>query len=218
MNVAFRDRQDAGKQLGEKLKLLEEQRPILLGLARGGVPVAAAAAEVLGSDLDVLVVRKVAPPGNREYGIGAVAPEGIVYFDPEGLRATGLSPEALEETIEEERAEMQRRIEAYRGGTPAPDVQGRLVVLVDDGLATGVTAIAAIRYVRTLRPAKVVFAVPVLSEPALEAVEREADEVVYVTLPYRFRAVGEFYEDFSETKDADVCSALASARSGDRAD
>lgn len=208
----FRDRTDAGERLGKALMRFAGDRPLLLGLARGGVPVAAAAARLLDADLDVLVVRKVAPPGNREYGIGAVAPEGIVYFDPEGLRATGLSPEALEETVEEERAEMQRRIEVYRGGRPAPNVPGRLVVLVDDGLATGVTAIAAIRYVRTLGPAKVVFAVPVLSEPALEAVEREADEAVYVTLPHRFHAVGEFYEDFSETKDEEVTRTLSERR------
>lgn len=209
LGVVFQDRVDAGRKLGEKLLPIKDGNPLLLGLARGGVPVAAAAAKLLGAELDTLVVRKVAPPGNREYGIGAVAPEGVVYFDQEGLKSSGLDPEALHETIEKERAEMQRRIEVYRGGRPAPNVEGRLVVLVDDGLATGVTAIAAIRYVRKLNPARVVFGVPVLSEAALQVVEREADEVVYVTLPYQFRAVGEFYENFAETEDEEVCSLLS---------
>ena len=202
--MIFRDREDAGQRLAEKLRFLQDQKPILVGLARGGVPVASAAARLLGAELDTLVVRKVAPPENREYGIGAVAPEGIAYFDPEGLKHTGLDPEALRETMEEEQRELRRRVEVYRGGTPAPDVAGRLVVLMDDGLATGVTAIAAIRYVRTLGPTRVVFAVPVLSEAALHAVEREADEVVFVHLPDRFRAVGEFYEDFKEVQDDEV--------------
>ncbi|RYG22509.1 phosphoribosyltransferase, partial [bacterium] len=170
----FRDRLEAGERLGAALSIFKEQRPLLIGLARGGVPVAAAAADLLDADLDTLVVRKIAPQGNREYGIGAIAPEGTVYFDPEGLQHTGLKPEALRETIEEERREMQRRIEVYRGGKPAPKVAGRLVILIDDGLATGATAVAAIRYIRTLKPSGVIFAVPVLSGAALKAVEREA--------------------------------------------
>lgn len=207
--MKFDDRKDAGQRLGERLRRFESERPLLLGLARGGVVVAAEAARVIGAEFDALVVRKVAPPGNREYGIGALAPEGVAYFDEAAVRATGISREELERRTEEEKAEMQRRIDVYRGGRPAPDASGRCAVVIDDGLATGVTAVAALRYVRTLGPAKVVLAVPVLSSAALSLTEIEADEVIFLTMPEPFRAVGDWYESFAETTDEEVRDLLA---------
>lgn len=190
----FRDREDAGRKLGEALRSFADERPILLGLIRGGLPVAAAAAEVLGAEFDALVVRKAAPEGDREFGDGAVAPGGVEVGD------------APREEVEKAKREMRRRIDAYLDGRPAPDVAGRLAILVDDGLATGVTALAAIRYARTLGPKGIVVAVPVLSGAALEAVQAEADAVVYLDRPEPFRAVEESYERFDEVTDDEITS------------
>ena len=194
--TTFEDRADAGRQLAGRLRGFE--RPILLGLARGGVPVASSASEVLGCDFDALVVRKIKAAGeDREFGDGAVAPDGIEVGD------------APREEVARAAHEMDRRIDAYLDGHPAPDIAGRLAVLVDDGLATGVTAIAAARYARTLGPARLVLAVPVLSEEALRAMEPEVDEVVYVEMPVPFHAVGDSYEKFPEVTDDEVKMALA---------
>ncbi len=192
--MKFKDRIDGGERLAERLGDLE--RPLLLGLARGGLPVAVAAGKVLKAEFDVLVVRKAVRPGDREFGEGAVAPSGIVVGD------------ASREEMDRARAEMRRRIDAYLDGRPAPEVERRLVVLVDDGFATGVTALAAIRYVRTLGPARVVVAVPVISCEAYEAVGREADEVVFVEMPEPFHAVGNSYERFEEVTDEEVRTLL----------
>ena len=183
--------------MGEALRRFEGERPLLLGLARGGLPVAAAAAGGLGAEFDALVVRKVAPKGeDREFGEGAVAPGGIEVGDaPQG-------------EVDRAKREMDRRIDAYLDGHPAPDVRGRLVILVDDGLATGVTALAAIRYARTLDPTKVVMAVPVLSREAWEAVAAEADETAFLHRPEPFRAVGDAYASFEEVTDEVVRSLL----------
>ncbi len=196
----FRDREDAGRKLGEALRRFADERPLLLGLVRGGLPVAAAAARVLGADLDALVVRKAAPPDNREFGDGAVAPDGIEVGD------------APPEEVAQARREMDRRIQAYLGGRPAPDVEGRTVILVDDGLATGVTAIAAIRYARTLGPKQVIVAVPVLSEEARKAIDSEADDVVFLDCPEPFRAVGDAYESFGEVTDQEIKATLGTRR------
>ena len=189
----FEDRADAGRRLGEALKGLAGERPILLGLARGGVPVAAAAAGVLRAEFDALVVRKVKAAGeDREFGDGAVAPGGIE-----------VGHASREEVARAER-EMERRIDAYLDGRPDPDIAGRLAILVDDGLATGVTAIAAVRYARTLGPSRVVVAVPVISEAARDALEKEVDEVVFLVKPEPFRAVTKAYARFKEVTDEEV--------------
>ena len=186
----FRDREDAGRRLGETLRPYAEDRPILLGLARGGVPVASAAARALGAEFDALVVRKVKSAGeDREFGDGAVAPGGIEVG------------EAPREEFARAEAEMARRVDLYLKGHPAPEVAGRTAILVDDGLATGVTALAAIRYVRTLGPSRVVVAVPVISEEARKVVEAEADALVFLNMPEPFHAVKDAYESFDEVTD-----------------
>lgn len=194
----FQDRDEAGRRLGEALRRFKEREPILLGLARGGLPVAAAAARTLGVPFDALVVRKVKAAGeDREFGDGAVAPGGIQVGD------------ARKEEVDRARAEMDRRIDEYLDGRAEPNVRNRFVILVDDGLATGVTALAAIRYVRTLDPAGVVIAVPVLSEAARRAVEEEADAVVFLEKPEPFHAVKDAYASFEEVTDEEVERLLA---------
>lgn len=196
MPERFENREDAGKKLGERLKSLAEENPIVLGLARGGIPVAAALARELDAALDALVVRKVASGEDREFGEGAVAPAGIRVVQSDAEPPAG--------EVERAEKEMRRRIDEYLDGHPAPDIAGRLAILVDDGLATGVTALAAIRYARTLDPARIVMAVPVLSEEALQAVRAEADELVYLEVPNPFHRVEEAYLSFEEVTDGEV--------------
>lgn len=189
----FRDREDAGARLGEALRRFADRKPLLLGLARGGIPVAAAAARTTGLPFDALVVRKVKAAGeDREFGDGAVAPGGVQVGD------------APPEEVDRARAEMDRRIDAYLDGHPDPNIEGRFAILVDDGLATGVTALAEIRYVRTLGPMGIVVAVPVLSEEACKAVEVEADEVVFLLKPEPFHAVEDAYVSLEEVLDEEV--------------
>lgn len=187
--------------MGEVIERFIGEKPILLGLARGGVPVAAAAARTLGVEFDALVVRKVKAAGeDREFGEGAVAPGGIEVIKSDA--------EPSRREVERAKREMNRRVDEYLDGHPAPEIGGRCAILVDDGLATGVTALAAIRYARTLGPSKVVVAVPVLSEEALRAIQGEADAVAYVTMPTPFRAVGESYASFEEVTDEAVRTLL----------
>ena len=193
----FRDREDAGERLGEALRPFAAERPLLLGLARGGVPVASAAARAFGAEFDALVVRKVKSAGeDREFGDGAVAPGGIEVG------------EAPREEFARAEAEMARRVDLYLKGHPAPEVAGRTAILVDDGLATGVTALAAIRYVRTLGPSRVVVAVPVISEEARRAVSAEADRLVFLHRPESFRAVEDAYASFAEVSDEEIQNLL----------
>ncbi|HWA82926.1 MAG TPA: phosphoribosyltransferase family protein [Fimbriimonadaceae bacterium] len=203
----FRDRFDAGRKLAASLRHLRAGRPVILGLARGGVEVASEVARSLCAPLDVLVARKVGAPSNPEYGIGAVAPEGIVAFDEDAVRRLEIEPEELSRITEHERTEVMRRLKAYRGDRPL-EIQGKNVILVDDGLATGITALAAVRYVRSLAPAKIVFAVPVTSSQGAELVGPEVDEFVTLATPALFYAVGAWYEDFSQTTDDEVVELL----------
>ena len=197
----FKDRADAGRQLADALHPFRSERPLLLGLARGGLPVASAAARALGVEFDALVVRKVATTGkDREFGEGAVAPGGI--------EVVGEGDRPSKDEFDRAKQEMERRIDAYLDGHPAPNVAGRFVILVDDGLATGVTALAALRYVRTLGPSKVVVAVPTLSEEARDALSTEADGIVFLTMPRPFRAVADTYGSFGETTDQEVATLL----------
>jgi putative phosphoribosyl transferase len=206
----FSDRADGGRRLGQLLTALELRRPFVLGLPRGGVPVGFEVAALLGAPLDVLVARKVGAPGHVEFGIGAIAEGHVHVADGDTLRALGIDDDEFERLARAERPELDRRVATYRGH-PLPVMTGRDVVLVDDGLATGVTAEAAVRAARLLDPARVVLAVPVAASAAVTRLEGVADVVVCVASPRRFSSVGEWYEVFDQTSDREVVDLLRRA-------
>jgi putative phosphoribosyl transferase len=204
----YHDRIHAGRVLAERLDAYKGKSVLVLGIPRGGVPVAAEVARRLGADLDVVVARKLGAPGQPELAIGAVTANGGEFLNEDILRAVGASPGYLETARKEQMAEARRREARFRGDRPVERVQDRVVILVDDGLATGATMRAAIRSVRKHRPARLIVAVPVGSEEAYAALQEEADEVVCASVPQRFVAVGYFYQSFEPTEDAEVESIL----------
>lgn len=216
MAITFPGRAAAGLLLGERLKAaypaLDPERAVVLALPRGGVPVGKEVAACLGISLDVLVTRKIGHPQEPELGLGAVAEGGEPVFDEDLLRQVALREEDLAEVTVSEQAELQRRVQVYRGGRPPPDVAGKHVFMIDDGLATGVTARAAVRAVRFRGAARTMLAVPVASESAVESLKAETDEVVTLVTPRRFRSVGEWYAEFGQLTDADVLTLLAGSR------
>lgn len=199
----FADRRQAGRLLAEKVCGLALPPTVLvLGLPRGGVPVAYEVARALGAELDVLVVRKIGMPGQRELAIGAIA-AGVVVREPSVEQFPGLAAR-FEQLVERERPELERRERAYRGDKPPFDLRGRSVVLVDDGLATGATMIAAIRAARKAGATRVTVAAPVASDEATALVAAEADDVVIVQTPALLMGVGAWYRDFEQIEDAEV--------------
>ena len=205
----FADRHDAGRQLAQRVRDLELPDPVVLGLPRGGVPVAFEVATTLDAPLDVLVARKIGAPFQPELGVGAIAEGGVTYLDEASLRSLRLTVEDLRATIDRERAELTRRVERYRGGRAMAELRDRSVIVVDDGLATGVTARAALRSVRSHAPAAVVLAVPVGPPGAASFMRPDADVVVVVEAPERLTAVGQWYRDFTQTSDEAVLELLA---------
>jgi putative phosphoribosyl transferase len=209
----FADRVAAGRALAKTVArfvghLGVDRRPLVLALPRGGVPVAAPVAQTIGAELDVVVARKISAPGHREYGIGAIAEDGPPVFDSAALRELGLTEEDLAEAVAQEREELARRIRQYRGDRRLPSPDGRIVVVVDDGVATGVTARAALRWLRPRPCRALLMASPVCSEQADRALAADADAVICLHRPARFRAVGQWYADFTQLTDADVRRAL----------
>ncbi|CAL9310727.1 putative protein [Streptomyces sp. SudanB25_2051] len=213
MELRFEDRRDAGRRLGERIRERAAAQawpdPVVLALPRGGVPVGEEVARALEAPLDVLVVRKIGLPGQPEVGIGAIAGEAPPLFDERALEMLGITPDELGADVARERAELHRREALYRRGAPAPDLRERAVVLVDDGLATGVTARAAARLLRGEEPERVVLAVPVGDRRATAELRAEVDDVVCLSEPGDFRAVGLWYEDFDQVPDDEVLRILA---------
>ncbi|MGZ4183290.1 MAG: phosphoribosyltransferase family protein [Solirubrobacteraceae bacterium] len=205
----FADRHSAGRKLAERLSSLATEEPIVLGLARGGVPVAYEVAKALRAPLDVLVVRKIGAPGNPEYGIGAIAEGDIRVLDQEAVRHLLVSVEELQAAVARARVEVDARVQRYRGGRPPLKVQGRTAIVIDDGLATGGTARAALRAVRAQDPRRLVLAVPVGAPETVEALRDEADEVICLLKPELMWAVGLWYEHFEPTSDAEIAQLLA---------
>jgi putative phosphoribosyl transferase len=210
----FADRAEAGARLAERLAAMSWSNPVVLGLARGGVPIAVRVADALGAPLDVAVARKIGAPGHPEFGVGAVTADGPPRYDERTLAQLGLTPDDLRETCERERAEARRRLQRYRQGRDPVPLAGRDVLLVDDGLATGVTARAALGELRPAGPARLVFAAPVCARDSRDALcaGTDADGVVCVSAPPEFGAVGLWYRDFRQTSDEDVLAALAHPR------
>jgi predicted phosphoribosyltransferase len=209
----FRNRIDAGRRLAAALNHHAGRPDILvLGLPRGGVPVAWAVAQALGAPLDVLVVRKLGLPGWEELAMGALASGGICVLNDVLIAECGVSADALEEVKAKERIELERRELAFRGRTGLPDIAGRTVILVDDGIATGFTLRAAIQALRQRHPARLVVAAPVAAADTWEEIGNLADEAVALLVPQDFRAVGQWYEDFSQTTDEEVREILARAQ------
>lgn len=208
MDTRFRDRADAGRRLAARLAPLRAENPVVLGLARGGVVVTAEVAKAVGAPLEVLVVRKVGAPSNPEFGVGAVAPGGARRFDAATVSALGLEPEEMDRLASAEELEVNRRLHAYRQGRPPLELQDRTVILVDDGLASGVTSIVAGDYVRGQGAKRVILAVPICSPTAVARLRRHVDEVVCLCSPEGFRSVGQWYESFEQTTDEEVLALL----------
>ena len=205
MESKFQNRAEAGRQLAEKLTAYRGQRDaIVLGLPRGGVPVAAAVARQLGLPLDVFVVRKLGVPGFEELAMGAIASGNVVVLNDEVMHAVPNAEAILESVRARETLELQRREKQYRQNRDAPDLRGRVAVLVDDGVATGATMRAAVAALRKQSVTKIVAAVPVGAPETCRELEREVDEMVCAFSPASFHGVGQFYEDFSQTTDEEV--------------
>lgn len=206
--LPFRDRAEAGRALAELIAGLDLEDPLVLALPRGGVPVGYEVARELDAPLDVLVTRKIGFPGQPELGVGAIAEGGEPVFDGGLLQRLGLYETDLADTVAAERAELDRRVKVYRGERPPAPVEGRDVIVVDDGLATGGTARAALRALRGSRPSRLILAVPVGAGETVAMLAAEADKVVVVATPVGFRAVGQWYESFDQLTDGDVTALL----------
>jgi putative phosphoribosyl transferase len=205
--MRFRDRAHAGRALAARLGHLRDAAPVVVGLPRGGVPVAAEVAAALGAQLDVVLVRKIGAPGREELAVGAIGEDGVTVRNDAVLHELGLSWDDLADRIEHERAEIRRRAALLRPGA-RPDLRARTVILVDDGIATGATVVAALRVLRDLGAGHVVLAVPVAPPDSLEALAPLADEVVCPVTPKRFAAVGQWYDDFTQVPDDRVRALL----------
>ena len=206
--MVFRDRTDAGRQLAALLRHLRGEPAVVLGLPRGGVPVAFEVARALAAPLDVIVVRKLGVPFQPELGMGAVGEDGIEILNPEVISSVGVSADDIAAVEEHERAEVARRARRYRGGRPRQPVDGRVAVVVDDGIATGSTARAACQIARALGAARVVLGVPVAPAGWPDRIGGDADELVAVATPVPFYAIGQFYDDFTQTSDEEVAACL----------
>lgn len=212
MQLPFPDRTQAGRRLAESLRERGlGSGAIVLGLPRGGVPVAEAVAQRLGAELDVIIVRKLGLPGQEELAMGAIASGGGRALNEDLAEMLHLDGADIARVEARERRELERREKLYRGDRPAPDLKDREVVLVDDGLATGATMRAAVAAARSLEPARLIVAVPVAPPETVERLRGEADEVVCLATPEPFLAVGRWYLDFGQTSDAEVRAALARA-------
>src|SRR5213593_4197671 len=212
MERAFPNRIEAGRLLADELeKYADRDDVIVLGLPRGGVPVANEVATRLRAPLDVFIVRKLGVPGFEELAAGAIASGGVRVLNEDVMRAIPHADQAIEAVTVRETAELERREQIYREGRPSPELRDRVVILVDDGLATGATMRAAVKALRQRGAAKIVVAVPVGPPDTCREIEQEADETICLSTPPFFQAVGQYYEDFSQTSDEDVRELLSQA-------
>jgi len=206
----FRDRVEAGQSLAKELAWLRDEKGVIvLGVPRGGVVVANEIAKALHAPLDVYITRKLGAPHNPELAIGALASDGAAFLDQEMIRRLGVTAEFVQSEIARQRKEIARRMAAYRGARPEPDLHDKSVVLVDDGVATGATVLASLRAIRQRQPRQLVLAVPVGAPDSISSLQKQADRVVCLYSPEVFWAVGSFYSDFHQTSDQEVIQMLA---------
>jgi predicted phosphoribosyltransferase len=211
--VVFRDRRHAGCVLAQELGMYADRPDVLvLALPRGGTPVAYEVARALHAPLDVFVVRKLGVPGHEEYAMGAIASGGDRVLNEEVVQSLGIPDAAIDAVIRSEQSELERRERLYRGGRSLPELRGRTLILVDDGLATGATMQVAVKALRARQPTRIVVAVPTAAVEACDSLRGMADEVICASTPRHFRAVGLGYEDFSQTSDDEVRDLLGRAR------
>ncbi len=210
--MLFNDRRDAGRRLAKSLAAKELRRPVVLGIPRGGVVVAYEVARALGAPLDVVIPRKIGAPGNPELAIGALAQDGTLVVDQALVDALGVDKDYLEQEAQRQRGEIERRLKLYRQGEPPVELGGAGVVVVDDGIATGATVLAALRGLRSSKPERLILAVPVAPPDTLERLRAEADEVICLSAPEPFYAVGQFYRHFEQTADEEVVDLLSRRR------
>jgi putative phosphoribosyl transferase len=210
----FRDRRDAGRKLARVLERYRGEHPVVFALPRGGVPVAYEVARALDAPLDVLVARKLGAPDQPEFGIGAVAPGGVRVLNEYAVGHLGIPEEYLDRITVQETAEVGRRLRHFRGDRPETPVSGRAAILVDDGLATGVTARAAVEALRLRVPGRLVLAAPVCAAQTAELLRPEVDDLVCLRCPPDLGAIGFWYSDFDQTPDEEVVALLEEARRG----
>lgn len=205
MNPLFRDRRDAGRRLAEKLtEYVNHPDIVVLALPRGGVPVAHEVAKALHAPLDIFLVRKLGVPGHEELAMGAIASGGVRVLNQQVVHSLGIPPDVIDDVVAREQQELRRRERAYRAGRAFPDLHGKRVILVDDGLATGATMAAAVNGVRALGAHRVIVAVPTAAPEVCEAFEEYVDTIVCAETPQPFFGVGMWYADFSQTSDEEV--------------
>jgi predicted phosphoribosyltransferase len=210
----FQDRAEAGRQLAERIRVdrvITDRDVIVLALPRGGVPVGFEIARELGADLDVFLVRKLGVPGHEELAMGAIASGGVRVLNESLVEYLGISSSTIHRISAREQQEIDKREHLYRNGCPARPIAGRTAILVDDGLATGATMLAAVKAVRAQQPNRIIVAVPVASREACDQFASEVDDVICAATPEPFYAVGAWYEDFSQTSDREVRELLARA-------
>jgi len=213
MRGTFRDRAEAGRMLAKELLQYADQKDVLvLGLPRGGVPVAFEVAQALRAPLDVFVVRKLGVPDQPELAMGAIATGGVRVLNEDVVDALHIPEVVIDSVAQKELKELTRREHAYRGDRPAPRIKGRTVILVDDGIATGATIHAAIKGLRKLHPARLVVAVPTAALLSVRELQPLVDEVIALMKPVQFYAVGQWYDEFGQTSDAEVADLLERAR------
>lgn len=210
-SVPFQDRRSAGRQLAELLAAHAGQHPVIAALPRGGVPVGAEVARALRAPLELLVVRKIGAPRQPEYAVGAIAEDGTTVLDDAAITATGMTREQLKQTVRSADRELRRRVDLYRSSHPARDVRGRTVIVVDDGLATGMSALAGVRAARAVGAGRVVVAAPVGSFEAVRLLEDAADAVQCLLIPPELLTVGTWYRRFDQVSDREVRELLAAA-------
>jgi putative phosphoribosyl transferase len=206
--MIFRDRHEAGQQLASALGAYRHRRPYVLAVPRGGVVVGYVVAVALDAPLDVIITRKLRAPTNPELAIGAVAHDGAVYLDPALAGGMRIPDDYLRDEVAYQTGEIRRRMQLYRGDRPMPELAGTTVLVIDDGIATGATMVAAVRAARAMQPQQVVAAIPVAPADSVQRLRSEADDVICLHTPQVFYAVGQFYDNFAQTTDEEVIALL----------